>query len=300
MVNTRSSSSSASRRRPCRSANAAIVSFMPPSSCDHVPSRRGDVGPMVEPVARDRRVHRADLGGQPLGRDVEVAKGLRDVADLVAADVLHVGREIAAGQRPRAPGHLGERSRDRPPQDQRQRSDDGQHDQRDGDDAIPSRDCRVEVARDRALQLAAGFAGDAPQVRDACARRGEPFGLRRPRDDPRPGARAGSERTSVTCVPAGVNSDAARSVVSRLPALARKSSSLAASSGAQRLARPAARSRPRGVSRAATSRRSRSAGSMAASIATYASAGFRTEAVGRWRPESRVRTRSSTSRTINP
>ena len=38
MVNTRSSSSTASRRRPCRSANAAIVSFMPPSSCDHVPS----------------------------------------------------------------------------------------------------------------------------------------------------------------------------------------------------------------------------------------------------------------------
>ena len=69
------------------------------------------------------------------------------------------------------------------------------------------------------------------------------------------------ERTSVTCVPAGVNSDAARSVVSRLPALARKSSSLAASSGAQRLARPAARSRRRD-SRAATSRRSRSAGSM--------------------------------------
>jgi hypothetical protein len=120
----------------------------------------------------------------------------------------------------------------------------------------------------------------------------------------RPTSRRGElsslERTSVTCLPAGVNCDAARSVVSRVSAFARNSSSLACSSVAQPLARPVGRSRPRGVSRAATSKRSRSADSIAPTIATYASAGYRTEAVGRRRPESRPRTTSRTSRPINP
>ena len=115
---------------------------------------------------------------------MEVAKGLRHVADLVAADVVHVGRKVTAGECPRAAGYLGERSRDRPPQDERQRSDRGQHGQRGGEHAIPARDRRIEVVRDHALQLAAGFAGDAPQVRDARARCVEPRGQRGPAGDP--------------------------------------------------------------------------------------------------------------------
>ena len=87
---------------------------------------------------------------------------------------------------------------------------DDRDDQRDGEDAIPSRDCRFEVPRDRALQLAARLAGDAPQVRDAGARRGEPFGQRRPRDGPRPGGEQGGAHVGDLRAGCGFQSGCAR------------------------------------------------------------------------------------------
>ena len=49
---------------------------------------------MAEPVVLDGHVHRADLRGEVLGRDLQVTERRRDLADLVAARVGHAGRQL--------------------------------------------------------------------------------------------------------------------------------------------------------------------------------------------------------------
>jgi hypothetical protein len=55
----------------------------------------GDVRAVVQPVVADRGVGRPDLVDQALRRDVQVAEGRRDVADLVAPGVAHVEGQVA-------------------------------------------------------------------------------------------------------------------------------------------------------------------------------------------------------------
>src|SRR4029079_16742367 len=49
----------------------------------------GDLGAMREPIVLDGHVHRADLLGEALGRDLQVAERRRDLPDLVATRVGH-------------------------------------------------------------------------------------------------------------------------------------------------------------------------------------------------------------------
>ena len=68
---------------------------------------------MVQPVVADRGVGRPDLADQALGRDVQVAEGRRDVADLVAPGVAHVEGQVTAATAsapPRRPRRAAGRS----------------------------------------------------------------------------------------------------------------------------------------------------------------------------------------------
>jgi hypothetical protein len=129
---------------------------------------------MVEPVLLDGHVHRSNLPGEALGRDVQVAERRRDVPDLVTARVGHAGRQLAGRQHPCSGRDLFERPRDRSPQHQAEAGDKEEHDDRRGHRAAGAGACRVQIRRRRRRQLAGGLALQAAQSADARAGCGQP------------------------------------------------------------------------------------------------------------------------------
>ena len=134
----------------------------------------GGVGAMVEPVGLDRRVHRADLLGEAIGRDVQVAERRRDVPDLIAARVGDAGRQLPGRQSPGCLGDLSQRPRDRPPQHEAQAGDEQEHAKRHSSLGAGAGPCRTEIRRRRRRQLTGGLALQATQRADARPRHGQP------------------------------------------------------------------------------------------------------------------------------
>jgi hypothetical protein len=129
---------------------------------------------MVEPVGLDRRVHRADLLGEAIGRDVQVAERHRDVPDLIAAGVGDAGRQLPGRQSPGCLGDLSQRPRDRPPQHEAQTGDEQEHAKRHSSLGAGAGLCRTEIRRRHRRQLTGGLAFQATQRADARPRHGQP------------------------------------------------------------------------------------------------------------------------------